>query len=124
MVRRIYLPRQCNSFKYPAEIHGAIGAVIPALVELISGSNSSKVTSTMVHLAKHGTLGPNINDTRLICEVGLHTAIGGTIPQLLQLFTYVHPNDYGIYQERSQRISSDAAGLICTLSKHCESLGF
>jgi hypothetical protein len=124
MVRCIYMPCQCGSSEYPAELRGAIGAVIPALVELISRSDSPKVTSTMVHLTKHGTLRPNINDTCLICEVGLHIAIGGTIPQLLRLFTYSYPAGSQVMHPRPlELISSSAAALICTLAKHCESFG-
>jgi hypothetical protein len=124
MVRCIYILWQCNLLKYPAELHGAIGAVIPSLVELISRENS-EVISTIVHLAKHGTLRLNINDTCLICAVGLHTAIIGAIPQILQLFTYSLPeNSHLMALKSSEKICSEAAALICTLSKHSEPLGF
>jgi hypothetical protein len=83
------------------------------------------VTSTMVHLAEHGMLRLNINDTCLICEVGLHIAIGGTIPQLLRLFTYSYlAGSQMIHPKPLELISSNAAGLICTLAEHCECLGF
>jgi hypothetical protein len=124
MVRCIYMLRDCNSSKYPVEIHGAIGAVVPSLVRLIFGNNSFKATSTIFHLAKHGTLQPEISETSLICEVGLHTAIGGAIPQLLQLFTYNPPEESHMMDQKiSEKISSEAAALICTLTEHCESLG-
>jgi hypothetical protein len=118
-----YMLQQCNLPKYPAETPKAISAVIPSLVELIPQTNSSTVTSTMVHLSKHGTLWLNINHTCLICAVGLHAAIGGVIPRLLQFFTYSGPDVSPIInQEISARISSDAATLISTLAEHCESL--
>jgi hypothetical protein len=56
--------------------------------------------------------------------VGLHTAIGGAVPELLQLCAYSVPEmSERMGAKSSEKISSEAAALICTLTKHCESLG-